>query len=100
VGVVEQEIMELAESGGAGFYDGMIDSMIARQIVAIQTGRKLSPEAFIKALKRCGYLRHPLLDNRQGKLRINPQRVARVWVHKDHPIALCTDAEALKRALV
>jgi hypothetical protein len=99
MGSVEQEIMEMADCDGYGFADGVIDARAARGIVSVAVGRRLSPEAFAKALHRCGYVRHPATDATQGKIKINPGRIARPWVKIGHPLESIRTLQDLRSAL-
>lgn len=62
MGVVEQEIRELIESGDTpGLRGGWVSSMVLGRAMAQSNIRRLSPAKLTEALRALGYIHHPAL---------------------------------------
>jgi hypothetical protein len=97
LGAVEQEIQDAIDTGLPGFQNDLINATMAREYIARQTGRKLTPIGFAQSLQKIGYVKHPSLDDSGGRI-WNGTEQCRIYVRKNSD-AMQMDRANLKNVL-
>ncbi|MHC4647537.1 MAG: phage NrS-1 polymerase family protein [Planctomycetota bacterium] len=69
LGTAEQLILDAVEMGEPGFRGGLICTRYATNLLA-NYGKRLSPQRLITLLNDIGYVRHPLLDETKGRIKV------------------------------
>jgi len=99
-GLVEQQIMEVAEEGRYGFAGGWVSSLeLSRLLDSLRKGNAIPPNKRRELMRSIGYDWHPgLKDGRLRKRLATEQGKPRLYIKMGHPAALLTQHDEIQAA--
>jgi hypothetical protein len=98
LGVAEQLVLEAIEDERPGFCGGFISTQAAGAILK-EGNRRLSPQKVVEILKNLSFVRHPALEEANGRLRVNGQ-LLRIYVRNNSKPLLINDKGDLMHAFI